>query len=413
MSIFAQGCREISRRTQKNTFALFCLNMGWAVGALTNKFTDYTLVAFSILTAIFLFKFGLDYYRSQKIVGFTSFELTLRDPTESALRACERANEDYLVVGDSIELQTHPQLNSRADLTKLGWPPEEVRLADRQIPFDASIALERCHGVKSFDPPNGDKYSLVQNSFTVSDRPTLELTVAKTKYFVVRSVLEHLKSNLQLRAQLAKLEPEKNQIPHSLCLHFIVRFADGHILCIHRDKRAAYHGHRWSFSGEEQVSEADFQHETPCLALFQRTVCEEVFPLREDLPLAERWSIAGRFVESMALWSLFIEENIQNFSLLGFIQLNCEPKHFVAEHRRVVSSGLGSRDKEGGYYLVHTDHLMQLLVNGKTSASALFSSDTKRDVLSQDLHPTSRYRLFRYLRGANRGPIVDASPVPA
>lgn len=413
MRNLTRSLRDLNRSIQKNTLALFYVASGWAVGALTNKYTDYAAFVFCAIALVLLVSFVRDYLRSHAIQGPTNWELTLRDPTEDALRACERANEHYLVMGDAVELIAHPQLNSRSTLTDLGWPPQAVAIRDRQAPFDASSALRAAGGLKAFDPPNGEKYSLVSSSLTLTDRPTLSLSVAGTDYFTIRTVLEAVRKGSVDRAQLGSLESGSNHIPHSLCLHFVVRFASGEILFMKRDKAAAYHAQRWSCSGEEQVAAEDFTHPNPCLALFQRTVCEEVLPLREKAPLETRWSIAQPLVESMALWSVFLEAGIHNFSLLGFIQLACEPEDFVETHRRLVADGTGSRDKEGRYFTAQPEQMKRLLIAGDCTVQPLFGAKVAARISAQDLHPTSRYRIYRLLRGLDRGPLRDDGSIPS
>ena len=239
-------------------------------------------------------------------------------------------------------------------------------------------------------------------SYVVSDSPRLGLEVSRTDYFTLRSVLPLVRGDASVRAEFGSLSPETNRIPHSLCLHYIVRLFDGKVLCMRRDKRAAYHASRWSFTGEEQLSDLDFTSVHAMQALFRRSFCEEVLALRDETPLDERWEIAEKLVQSTALWSLFVEEGIQNWSLLGFYQLRCDAAELVAEHNRLVDRGIGTRDLEGAFYVVPHEALTELLVKGSCTATGLFSGEDVT-VAAEDFHPTSRYRIFRLLRAVNRG----------
>ncbi len=377
---------------------------GFALGAITGIYPWPSVVAFGSITLLIGGVALFNTVRASQIKGFTAWELSLRDPDNDASAAARRSNEHYLVVGQAIETIPHPQLNSRAALELLGWDPADVDLIDRQTKYETAELSTRAGGLKEFDPPNGVKFALVGTSYITSDSPHLSLETERTDYFTLRSVLPFLKSDSSVRSEFGSLDPSVNHIPHSLCLHFITRFSSGDVLCMRRDVRAAYHGGLWSFSGEEQVADRDFEVATPCLSLFQRTFCEEVLALRDETPLDERWRIASPIVQTMRLWSVFVEERIHNYSLLGLFQLNCEPKEFVTLHNDLVNRGVGTRDREGDCYLVRHSDLLRLLVEGRCNATPLFMG-AETEVLAENLHPTSRYRLFRLLRAVNRKPL--------
>lgn len=378
---------------------------GYALGALTGIYPWPSFVAFGGITLLLVLIAMLTTFRASQVRGFTPWELSLRDPDDDAAAAVSRSNEHYLVVGQAIETIPHPQLNSRAALDRLGWDPADVDLTDRQSQFDVVALAARAGGLRDFDPPNGIKFSLVATSYVTSDSPHLSLETQQTNYFTLRSVLPLVKSDPAVRVEFGRLDPSQSRIPHSLCLHYVVRFSSGEVVCMRRDVRAAYHGGLWSFSGEEQVAGRDFETATPCLSLFQRTFCEEVLALRDDTPLEERWKIASGTIQAMRLWSVFIEERIHNYSLLGLFQLNCEPSRFVALHNELVDRGIGTRDREGDLYLVKDSALLRLLVEGQCKAQRLFQGAEEEDVRAENLHPTSRYRLFRLLRAVNRRPL--------
>jgi hypothetical protein len=249
---------------------------GYALGALTGIYPWPSVIAFGGVTLFFGVIALRNSLRAFQVRDLTPWELSLRDPDNDAAAAVTRSNEHYLVVGQAIETIPHPQLNSRAGLEDVGWGPADVKLTDRQSEFHAGELASRAGGVKEWDPPNGVKFSLVATSFVTSDSPRLSLATERTDYFTLRSLLPLIKTSPPVRAEFGHLDPSRSRIPHSLCLHYIVRFSTGDVLCMRRDPRAAYHGNLWSFSGEEQLADRDFEAAQPCLSLFQRTFCEEV-----------------------------------------------------------------------------------------------------------------------------------------
>jgi hypothetical protein len=343
--------------------------------------------------------------RSHQVRGLTAFELSLRAPDGEAAASAGRSSEHHLVVGQAIELIPHPQLNSRAPLEDLGWDPADVDLMDQQVTFDARDLLTRAGGPRVWDPPNGVKFSLVASSFVTTDSPRLVLETRRTDYFTLRSVLPLVRADPDVRAQFGNLDPSRNRIPHSLCLHYVVRFSTGDVLCMRRDSRAAYHGNLWSFSGEEQLADQDFETALPCLSLFRRAFCEEVLALRDDAPLEDRWREAADVVRHMRLLSVLLEERIHNYALLGVFQLNCDPLEFVGLSNQLVDRGTGTRDPEGDCYLVNEADLPGLLVSGRCRARGLFHG-AEAVVRAEHLHPTSRYRVFRLLRAVRRRPLA-------
>jgi hypothetical protein len=302
------------RGLQKKNIMLWAA--GAAVGVLVSWYPVVALVVFVIVLLLLGGAVVVNSYRSNQSSQLNTWELSLRNPDNDAAAAVSRSGEYYLVVAQAIEVIPHPQLNTRASIESLGWDPADVELVDQQSKFDISELAELAGGLKEFDPPDGRKFSLVETSYVTSDSPRLILATQRTSYFALRSVLPLVKADWLVRAKFGRLNPAQSRIPHSLCLHYVVRFASGDVLFMRRDKRSPYHGGLWSISGEEQVDKRDFLEPIPCLALFQRSFCEEVIALRDEIPLSERWKIAAGVIESMRLWSVFVEENIYNYSLL-------------------------------------------------------------------------------------------------
>jgi hypothetical protein len=85
-------------------------------------------------------------------------------------------------------------------------------------------------------------------SLVTLDSPALVLDLQRTDYFTLMSILPSITQNSRLRMKFGSLHPPLNHIPHSFCLHFVVRFSDGNILCMRRHPKASYHKNLWSFS---------------------------------------------------------------------------------------------------------------------------------------------------------------------
>ena len=339
----------------------------------------------------------------QRATAHTAFELALRQPDPEALARLHAANEHFLVFNRVIEVLPHPSLSSRASFAFLGWAPDEIPVAFRNESFDASEILARGGGKKNYDPPNGRKFCLADRSLGGTDA-ALSLHLRETDYFTIRSVLSNLP--FALRSEFGSLDPRTSRIPHSLCLHFIVRCSDGSVLLLLNQGRKAYAGGTWSVSAEEQLKDSDLTDTSPLLALFRRAMLEEVFGLSDErIHLSTRWARIEQHVRSLRIWSPFLEEHINNFSLLGVCQLSSPPTAVRGAVRRFIDDGSAARDLEGKLHFAAADQLEQLLICGSASATGLFS-DESRQLLAENLHWTSRYRMFRLLRALRGEPLV-------
>jgi hypothetical protein len=323
---------------------------------------------------------------------------------ELAQEQALNANENYLVVGQVIELKPHPYIRTLAQIYDIGWDPEQIKLKQKGD-FNVEDILTQCSGLKEFDLPNGDKFCLYDTNYVTNDNPDLTyLELKHTDYFTLMSIKENIQNSYDIRKKFGNLEPLENRIPHSLCLHYIVRYDDGNILCIKRDSKMEYFKNSWSFSGEEQLSKEDIEY-GDLLALFKRALCEEVYPLRGKLPEKARfeekqkfdnykWSHIKEDVNSMLLWSIFLEERIYNFSLLGVIQLNISIRDFKDKYIKLIGTADGNRDNEGKLYYATKKEYEKLLSNGKCNVTGVFNNSSV-EIKDDELHPTSRYRLFR------------------
>jgi hypothetical protein len=394
----------LRKHTERNPALILIL--GFAVGALTNIYPWYSAIVFIVLFLFLMIPVIYDMVKENRRSLYSFREQGLLQPTQHAAAFVARTNDHYLVVGQAIEILLHPNLSTRSEISELGWCPEDIGIKDLQTIFNADTVLSKSGGYKEFDPPNGTKFSVSNCSLVTTDSPNLSLELTRTNYFTLKSVLPTLISNPDLRAELGNLDPALNLIPHSLCLHYIVRFlGTGDVLCMKRSLKTAYHGNLWSLTGEEQISQNDFKSGFPALSLFQRAICEEIFPLIENAPLEERWKKVSPFIESMKLWSLFVEEEIFNFTMFGVCQLKGGISDFIAAHNRSIDEG-GSKDGEGKFFFVSQDGLLELLKIGKCTTRPLFSETEKEQLITaENLHPTSRYRIFRLLRAIHRKPL--------
>jgi len=345
--------------------------------------------------------------RAQEVTPFEDF---LRQPDREAMDRLKATNEHFLVFNKVIEIRAHPNLGSRRPLSGLGWSPEEISVKFDQLPFDASKILAQIGGLKAFDPPNGKKFSVVDHSLLGTDTD-LALHLKETDYFTILSVIHDLP--LARRQEFGSFDPHDNRIPHSLCLHFIVRLADGSIVCLRNEDRKAYARNTWSVSAEEQIKAEDVTTNSPVQTLFRRAVLEEVFGLSDDkVPVDERWTRIEGNVSFIRIWSLFVEEHINNFSLLGFCQLSCKPPELKSVIKKLANEGVGVRDQEGKLFITSQTELECLLMKGNCKTTGLFSGD-QVPVGAENLHWTSRYRAFRLLRALKGGPLTTPDNVAA
>lgn len=349
--------------------------------------------------------FTIHYRRaSQRQSAYTRFELALLSPDSDALARLHAANEDFLVLDRVIEVLPHYSLTSHAHFASLGWAPENILVHFDNQSFDASEILARVGGRKDFEPPNGRKFCLTDRSLAGTDQD-LSLYFQETDYFTICSVLSNLP--FSLRSEFGSLDPAESRIPHSMCLHFIVRLDDGSVLLLLNERRKRYSQGTWSVSAEEQLKDSDLSYPAPILALFQRAILEEVFGLSDNrIPLEIRWNRIKAHVGSTRIWSLFLEEHISNFSLLGVCQLSVNPTKLREIIDQLTREGSAARDAEGKLYFAPRVELEKLLMHREATATGLFSGAAAK-VLAENLHWTSRYRIFRLLRALNGKPLSD------
>lgn len=303
---------------------------------------------------------------------------------------------DSVDLRGAIELLPHPALSRPAPLEHLGWDPAEVNLLDLGMNFDSRELLHHCRQNVQLHYPNNRKYTLSRMIWRPGNPLGLELK--HTDWFTLRQVQAQLVVDQALRREYANIDPQLSRVPGSLCLHYIVRFAGGELLCMRRSRGLASHPGRWSFSGEEQFDLADLEKPRPVEALFQRAMLEEVLPLaRSNLSEMASWKAAAEIIHSMRLWSVFVETAIWNFTLFGVFQLQVNAASFELYYRSLSDYHFGKRDLEGEMFVATVGELRNLFTAGRCQVRGLFDEEPT-ELLADDLHPTSAYRLMRLLK---------------
>lgn len=405
MHIFLKRFQRLSKRLSTNT--LFTWIVGFALGGLTNIYPKECLVLFIILTCVYVLKIVWEEHQISLPTHPNNFEKILRAPDENTVDYAKTFEESHFLVEKIIEIIPHPYLHTKAKLTDMGWQPRTIAVKETQKKFQTKKFLQTIGGIKKFDLPNRVKYSLVNALGANTDSPTLSLELQHTDYFTIQSAMAALKVSPSLLSSFSSIVPKENKIPHSLSLHYIVRFTDGAVLVTKRDEGIRYYPGAWSFSGEEQLSEFDVKAQYPIDSLFQRAFCEEILPLSDTDSLRENFEKAKESIESMSVMSVFFEQEIYNFSLFGVYQLNIDAEDFVELYNKFVNGSSGNRDREGSLFLVPQKELFDLLSQGKCMAEGLFNHRSVT-IHQDDLHPSSRYRIFRLLRAVNKRPFQES-----
>ena len=221
------------------------------------------------------------------------------------------------------------------------------------------------------------------------------------------TVVPGLLENPRVRLKYGHVNPEENRVPHSLGLHFLAIFEDGEILTIRRGHDVDYWPGAWSFSGEEQCAPVDLEGK-PDERMRQyllRTVAEEAFPLGTKPNRSRLKDLLPRIehkVHSMRVWSLFLEEPEVNFVLYAIFEMKLKTREYAEYVENLVAAGFGLSSPEGHYFTASLNNIPILLSGLPIPAKPLFGTQMAH-VLPTDLHPTSRYRLFRLLQVLQKG----------
>ena len=404
MNSFTKRIQRLSKRLGANS--IFVWILGFALGGLTNIYPKESMLVFLVLTFAYIFKVLWEELQSSRLIPPSTFEENLRDPHPETIEYARKFEESHFIVGKIIEVVPHPYLHTKAKITDIGWSPDSILVKETQKKFQTKEFLQTVGGIQEFDLPNRIKFSLVNVMGANTDNPTLTLELHQTDYFTVQTAIQGLHENPTLLQMYGSLVPAENKIPHTLSLHYIVRFVDGSVLVTRREQGIRYYPGAWSFSGEEQIAEFDTKSKHPIESLFQRAFCEEVLPLSDTDTVRDNFAIAQKIIKSMSVFSLFFEQEISNFSLFGVFQLTIDAEDFVEMYTKVINETSGNRDREGNLFLVSQKNLQDLLYNGKCETEGLFNKK-RYSIHEHDLHPSSRYRIFRLLRAVNKRPFQE------
>jgi pyrimidine deaminase RibD-like protein len=333
---------------------------------------------------------------------------------------------DRYIDGSAIEIHSNFNLEGGFPLGETGWAPHKVPMLvldgdfdTREVLADESLAsaFERSEQKRIRDGKapvlntyNGRKYSIVSVPPNVPERDDLTLGLRKTDYFSVMRALPGILQDPQKRCVYGHVDPSLNRVPNSLGLHFLAVLQDGEVLAIHRDKNLDYDAGTWSFSGEEQCFPSDLAVEEDARTkhYLLRTAVEEVFPLgtsADDEQLQLRIQFIKPFVRSMRIWSVILQEPCLTFSIFGVFEFILSRKRYKELCDDLLRKRCGKISGEGRYYTVALADTLRLLQGQPINASPLFGGE-QVSVSPAKLHPTSRYRLSRFLavlaRGRNR-----------
>ncbi len=321
------------------------------------------------------------------------------DPDDDALAFAAHHGHKEVVVGKVIEIWAHYSLETMRPLSDLGIDPRLVTFSQPELK-DFSHSLKRCGGLREFPPPNQRKFGVAKLPLGTTDDENQIVEFSETDWNTWMSVRTVIEKSLELRYELSNVLPELSHVPQSMSLQFIVRFKNGDILAMKRKGGLASEPNKWAFSAEEQLHEHDFERPSTAVAehLFRRAFIEEVFGHRESDPefLDRIWNEdCSRLVHSHRIWSFFLEENTGIFQMFGVYQLEVEPNELRKSHEAAVSSGWGTTDPEGNWYIVSENEITKLLLEGRCAANRLHGDPQPWSITKQDLHQTSLYRLWR------------------
>lgn len=259
-----------------------------------------------------------------------------------------------------------------------GWLMSEIQLqhdtarfsipADLKGPYKAYFT--EFYDQKGFEV-DGPKLMIQRTrprSFT--DSPPLRLKTQQTCYSEALFYMDTVATDKEKRSQLIRdvLVGEDRQVrfPHAVCLHFIICTLDNKLLITKRAPEVEYYPNTWSCSIEENMAlkDLDPSPNEAVIKLGKRALLEEL-GLGED----------AYEVENLRILSVFLESEILNISLCGFVKTNLQSD----ELRRIIRA-VPRQD----YEFVAWDFLdyeEEELISEIRSPSLPY-------------HPSSRYRLL-------------------
>jgi DNA-binding winged helix-turn-helix (wHTH) protein len=355
-------------------------------------------------------------------IRWKDFVLMVSCPDENAIAFAAHCGAlDRRTIGSVVEVFGHPYLENNLPLEQTGWATNEVFWidggaldvsdisTDKRITteFAASeLARQRAGLGSALQGDNNPKFTISDSSTPFADLTNLSIVLKKTDYFTIRRVRPAISTFPELRREFGHIIPNKNRLPQGASITFSAIFHGGDILAIYRDRNTFPFPETWSFSGEEQLDASDMEWtaaERMTMAML-RTAQEEIFPLARISSKTERLAVLSLFrayIKSMRVWSVFLEEPTATYSFFCLYELNLTVDEYSGVVRTMVQRGMGQPSREGKYYSVKLSDIPGLLQDRVISARPIFGGRSSQ-ITSEELHPTSRYRLVRIIDHLHR-----------
>ena len=353
-------------------------------------------------------------------------EIDLDDPAAQLLEKRFDVGR-YFSIGPSIVVRQFGQISPiGAKLNSIGIPTNSVILQRSAVAFrrfDPDLIDQSIYDkIASSGKTNLEKFSLVglDPQYNILDEGhQIALRLESTDFQTIMGCLSRignvedfsgrlLTDRAATRAVHGSPEPQSNMVPNSLCLHYMLRFANDRYLSIHRHGGVAYDKLRISVSGEEQLQNSDFRRgfDSDTMGRWaHRAVLEEVFPGRgHDVDNTEVQSLRER-IDWVRCLSLIYEERFCNFAVVALVQLNCTVEEYVEIYRKSLRYAPNFADYEGNRYWFGEKDIGDFFYSGRlrlrpfvvSGAEIIAVSNTALESDSSSrvfgLHSSSLYRL--------------------
>jgi hypothetical protein len=354
----------------------------------------FSLIIFATIIVLLRFAIGVfdffQYFYESRPVS-RSDVIVVQKSLDSTTRFIAKAGVDKPTFGHAVEIFAHPFLDRR--LSDNGWDPLDLTINDDKRFYDSSAFVEQNKPVAG---ENGRKYFVrsYSNPFA-DDSKKLTLNLGQTDWVNLINIRDKLEEDEELRHRLMKVNFERNDVPSSLCLHFVCLTKDFEFFALKRRPQTKFFPNAMSISFEEQFSSEDMERakDKRAEAWFQRAICEEVFPLAgfyRSNPAAA-WDAVSEYVKYKRIWSCFWEEDSANVSLMGVMQLNLSASEFVEISQEMQIEYNSRRDDEGRIYVFRKEDVAGYLQTGRARCRKLFSP--KEVEIIDYVHPSTLYRV--------------------
>jgi len=362
-----------------------------------------TLISLLVCMGLWMLRSAWNANKKIEKLGISIYSKPNSD-TNLFLKISNENEIEYKVIGTIIEIAKHPIISP--DLGVSGWDcldKNSIRLLhDFGLPY-TKHDIQLIKDIPKPDGNNGTKFSLIETPVDYLDASKiLVIRVHKTDYYTIQRFQKYIKDK-SIRFSLGSIQPEHHQIPHSLCLHYLVQLTDGHIICIRRKPNVNYAPDQISISGEEQLSSDDIEgidSDSSMGHWFRRALCEEIFPLRATSTneIEKNWQKISIHINALRVLSIFYEENFANFSIFGFARLNLNLDEYKSVFRELSRVSPTGRDKEGQLLCLTKIEAKNLIMTGVAKIKPVWGDDAEESIKDEQLHSSSRYRLLVFLQ---------------